>query len=39
MAGLVEHSGKMVILMDIIDECVCFGDKLLVFRSVVSSNF
>jgi len=32
VAGIAEHSGKMVILLDIIEEAVAVGDKILVFR-------
>jgi len=37
--GLIEHSGKMIILMDIISQSVALCEKILVFRySIVSLN-
>jgi hypothetical protein len=32
VAGVVEHSGKMVILMEILERCVELGEKMLIFR-------
>ena len=32
VAGVIEHSGKMVILMEILEKCIELGEKMLVFR-------
>jgi len=32
VSGVIEHSGKMVILMEIIDRCVRLREKILIFR-------
>jgi len=32
MSGMIEHSGKMVILMEIIKQCVVMHEKILIFR-------
>jgi len=32
VSGVIEHSGKMVILMEIIERCVLMREKILVFR-------
>jgi len=32
VSGVIEHSGKMVILMEIIDECIRLQEKILIFR-------
>ena len=34
VSGVIEHSGKMVILMEIIEQCVLLHEKLLIFRSL-----
>jgi len=36
-AGVIEHSGKMMILMDIITQSVTLSEKILVFRCVIVS--
>jgi len=33
-SGNIEHSGKMVVLMELVDFAVNMGEKILVFRSV-----
>ena len=32
VSGMIEHSGKMVILMEIIEQCVTMQEKILIFR-------
>jgi len=32
VSGVIEHSGKMVILMEIIEQCVALREKILIFR-------
>jgi len=32
LSGVIEHSGKMVILMEIIEQCVTLHEKILIFR-------
>jgi len=32
VSGVIEHSGKMVILMEIIEQCVTLHEKILIFR-------
>lgn len=32
VAGVIEHSGKMVILMEILEQCISLGEKILIFR-------
>jgi len=32
LSGVIEHSGKMVILMEIIEQCVRLQEKILIFR-------
>jgi len=34
VAGVIEHSGKMVILMEIIEQCVVLHEKILIFRYI-----
>ena len=35
--GVVENGGKIVVLMDIIEESLKLGEKLLIFRLVLRS--
>ena len=37
VSGVIEHSGKMVILMEIIDQCVTTREKILIFRYLVTT--
>jgi len=32
LSGVIEHSGKMVILMEIIEQCITLHEKILIFR-------
>ena len=34
VSGVIDHSGKMVILMEIIEHCTLLHEKILVFRSI-----
>jgi len=36
VSGVIEHSGKMVILMEIIEQCVTMREKILIFRYLLS---
>jgi len=35
VSGVIEHSGKMVILMEIIEQCILLREKILIFRLFV----
>jgi len=37
VSGVLEHSGKMVILMEIIEHCTLLHEKILIFRSALSA--
>jgi len=36
MSGVIEHSGKMVVLMEIIEQCIMLQEKILIFRYFVT---
>uniref|UniRef100_A0A2C9JT34 Helicase ARIP4 n=1 Tax=Biomphalaria glabrata TaxID=6526 RepID=A0A2C9JT34_BIOGL len=39
IAGLLENSGKFILMMSLVEECLCYGDKVLIFsQSLLTLN-